>query len=125
MRVAKDFFPKVRKLIISREHGQCFRCLLWADGGSIHHRLLKSRGGLGALSNGILLCGSGTTGCHGWVHANPKQSTHRGYMVPSGSVPAECGVWHPGVQGGMFVYLDVDVPEYLVQPYGSLVEVTR
>lgn len=32
-------------------------------------------------SNLILLCGSGTTGCHGHVHANPAEAMRLGYIV--------------------------------------------
>lgn len=31
----------------------------------------------------ILLCGSGTTGCHGWVHANPMKARAAGLIVPT------------------------------------------
>jgi len=58
----------------------CVRCGRWIDGGSRHHRQLR-RFGDHSTANLILLCGSGTTGCHGWVHAHPKISYENGWLV--------------------------------------------
>lgn len=35
------------------------------------------------MENLVLLCGSGTTGCHGWVHANPTRAIAVGLIVPT------------------------------------------
>lgn len=55
------------------------------------------------LSNLLLLCGSGTTGCHGWVEHNRTEAKRLGLIVPRGtsvtSVPFE-NRW------GMKTYLD-------------------
>lgn len=32
-------------------------------------------------SNLITLCGSGTTGCHGWVHGHPREARLNGWIV--------------------------------------------
>lgn len=32
-------------------------------------------------ANLIALCGSGTTGCHGWVESNRGQSRELGYLI--------------------------------------------
>lgn len=48
---------------------------------SIHHRLLRSQGGTNAPANLLTLCGSGVTGCHGWVHANPGIAYELGLLV--------------------------------------------
>jgi hypothetical protein len=85
--------PKVRDLIVEREDQCCFRCLGWAEGGSIHHRKLRSRGGRNDPSNLMLLCGSGTTGCHGWVHSNVLAATALGYMVESWEEPRYKRTW--------------------------------
>lgn len=36
---------------------------------------------MGNVANGILLCGSGTTGCHGWAHREIADATRDGYVV--------------------------------------------
>ncbi len=70
---------------------------------SIHHRLLKSRGGDGRPSNGVTLCGHGTSGCHGLVHANVAWAEEQGWMVKSHEDPVLKPI--PHVLHG-FVYLD-------------------
>lgn len=40
----------------------------------------------------MLLCGSGTTGCHGWAHANPARAKRDGLIVPSWATAAFCPV---------------------------------
>lgn len=48
-----------------------------------HHKLRRSKGGTDDRSNTLDLCGSGTTGCHGHVHANPAESYARGWLIRS------------------------------------------
>lgn len=38
-------------------------------------------------ANIIELCGSGTTGCHGWAHAHPAEAERFGYIIPSWRAP--------------------------------------
>jgi hypothetical protein len=67
-----------------RELGRCMHCgnsLAGWHGCSAHHRLLRSQGGQDDPSNVIMLCGSGTTGCHGWVHHNRNAAREQGYIV--------------------------------------------
>jgi hypothetical protein len=52
-----------------------------------HHRQLRSRGGLDTPENLMDVCGTGTTGCHGWIHANVTESTRLGWIVPSWENP--------------------------------------
>lgn len=56
-------------------------------GRNLHHRQLRSRGGENAIANLITLSGSGTTGTHGQVHANPEIATRYGFMVRTGLDP--------------------------------------
>lgn len=48
---------------------------------SVHHRKLRSQGGDNSPSNLIAVCGHGTAGCHGRIHANPKWAKDNGYIV--------------------------------------------
>lgn len=66
-----------------RDEQKCVRCGVWIEGnGSRHHRQRRAVGGH-IRPNLILLCGSGTTGCHGWAHANPALARLAGYIVAS------------------------------------------
>ena len=67
--------------ILARDQWRCVRCGKFVLGDySVHHRILGDRANMRA-ANLLTLCGSGTTGCHGWVHANPKQARADGYIV--------------------------------------------
>ena len=82
-------------LIDRREQQRCARCgvVIWA-GGSRHHRKFKSRRGGDEVSNGVLLCGSGTTGCHGWAHHNPIAAREAGFAVGQSEDPRLVPVKH-------------------------------
>lgn len=67
-------------------------------GNNAHHRKNKSQGGLDVLSNLMLLCGSGTTGCHGWVTVNPHKSRHNGWTVLRHQEPEQIPVRRRGVR---------------------------
>ena len=62
-------------------------CTIWAT--NEHHRKRKSHGVDNTPPNLIPVCGSGTTGCHGYVHANPAISYEKGWLVHSWDDPAE------------------------------------
>lgn len=84
---AKQPTAAVCAAVDSRARYCCERCGREVDGGSRHHRKLR-RFGDHSVANLVLLCGSGTTGCHGHVHANPKQSYLDGWLVHSWHEPA-------------------------------------
>lgn len=69
-----------------RDNFCCVLCGRAIDGGSRHHRQLR-RHGDHSPANIVLLCGSGTTGCHGWVHAHPAASYAQGWLVHSWHAP--------------------------------------
>ena len=85
----------VRLVFFARDCEQCFRCrraLRWEDRGigwSAHHRKPRGAGGVfGAAAeavaspaNCLVLCGSGTTGCHGWVEKNRRVSVEMGLLI--------------------------------------------
>lgn len=94
---------RMRANVVVREGGKCFRCgkqvaiykpetyhdlpvVKRVAEFSIYHR--KSRGMCGSNStdvnifpNLIVLCGTGTTGCHGWVEANPDEAYRDGLLL--------------------------------------------
>lgn len=92
-------------VIVERDRGACVRCgrpvelsargIAW----SIHHRRPRGMGGsrnpaVSAPENGLVLCGSGTTGCHGAVEANRDAARRRGFLVPQWRNPAAVPVLH-------------------------------
>jgi hypothetical protein len=86
---------KVRRLLREREGNVCAKCGERAANNA-HHRKNRSQGGKDVLSNLLLLCGSGTTGCHGWVTENPRTSYLLGFSVKSWGDPASTPVFYRG-----------------------------
>lgn len=73
--------------VLSRAFYRCEKCgedFLW--GVSVHHRRPRMMGGsknldLHKSANLIALCGSGTTGCHGWVESHRAEARQLGYLI--------------------------------------------
>jgi hypothetical protein len=101
---------KVRRTVLFRAKHRCERCGdLISDFYSIHHR--KPRGMGSALeeinqpSNLMLLCGSGVSGCHGWVESNRKEAMREGFLVSRYDDPCHVPVITPW---GLTKYLSDD-----------------
>ncbi|GAA3510279.1 hypothetical protein GCM10022234_00650 [Aeromicrobium panaciterrae] len=82
----------VRELVYERANKCCERCGIYAYGGSVHHRRPRGMGGskqadTNQPSNLILLCGSGTTGCHGWVESHRNEAIDTGLVLRQGTDP--------------------------------------
>lgn len=82
----------LRDDVLARDEGRCAWCYRYSDSLNLHHRQLRSQGGRDSLANLISLCGSGTTGCHGWVHRHVAKAREHGLIVPSWADPAETPV---------------------------------
>lgn len=78
--------PALRAALHQRAGSCCERCGIRAT--NFHHRKNRSQGGLNELSNALLLCGSGTTGCHGWITEHPAEAYEMGWSVRSTDDPA-------------------------------------
>lgn len=109
------FHPHTKELIWARDGG-CIRCGAYT--AQIHHRIPRSAGGtrnplVSSVSNGIVLCGSGTTGCHAWVESHRDASKEHGWIIPAvwGKDPALVACWYP-----------LEGRSWLLQPGGSRVE---
>lgn len=72
------------------EPGPCIVCGKPSHNG--HHRKLRSQGGGEEHWNILRVCGSGTTGCHGLIHANPEAAYESGLLVHSFDDPREIPV---------------------------------
>lgn len=90
---------KVRRQVERRDGNRCVKCgqLVARDEDSIHHRIPRGRGGTNDVENLILLCGTGTTGHHGWVEQHRAAAYNLGYLVRSGIDPADVAVQVAGV----------------------------
>jgi hypothetical protein len=80
-----------RRIVETRCGGRCERC--GTAGYTVHHRRKRSQGGTWDPSNLLALCGSGTTGCHGWVEANPAAAMELGFWLSNGETSADTAVW--------------------------------
>lgn len=79
---------ETRQMIFDRANFKCERCKGGPDafGWSVHHRVPRRMGGsrdemLHKPANLILLCGSGVSGCHGWVESYRDKAKHQGYLL--------------------------------------------
>lgn len=89
-----------RRLVLDRAAGACELCgrLLhdgtrWLGDHSHHHRRPRGMGGsrdaaTNTAANLLLLCGSGTTGCHGTVESDRTAALEHGWLVAQGQDPA-------------------------------------
>lgn len=95
----------------NRQEGIPARCEKCGKAGAnnAHHRVNASQRGRSILSNLLLLCGSGTTGCHGWVTNHPELARQGGWSVRSYMTPRTVVV---SLFGGRRVYL-TDGGDYL------------
>lgn len=83
---------KARDLVAARSGGTCELCRS-SRAGSWAHRLPRGQGGLWAPSNGLHLCGTGTTGCHGWSERNRLASYASGWLLMRGVDPVATPAW--------------------------------
>ena len=86
--------PATRLAVDERDQGRCRRCgvSLYGTLFSRHHRKPRGMGGANRrdanrMSNVVTLCGSGVTGCHGWVESNREQARQGGWLVYSSADP--------------------------------------
>lgn len=72
-----------RPIVTARADGFCERCGVHASarGLTLHHRVKRGQGGPWDPRNCVMLCGHGTTGCHGWVENNPNAAEAEGFHV--------------------------------------------
>lgn len=106
-----------RVLVGARSAGTCELCAVnratnWS------HRKSRGQGGLWRPANGLHLCGSGTTGCHGWLTVNPLLAAAGGWQLLRDSRdPAEVPVWLDSRMFGVgWVLLDDEACATLVHP---------
>lgn len=88
---AGDFDAATAALIWTRDQGKCADCGRPVVGErgrdwSIHHRRPRGQGGtslawVGMAANGVLIHGSGTTGCHGRRERERRTAINDGFLI--------------------------------------------
>ncbi len=84
---------KAELAAIARDGAECLRCGRNLEGipASLHHRKLKGRKvpkiEWDLVENIATMCGTGTTGCHGWAHHNRSAAKTDGWIVASWDIP--------------------------------------
>lgn len=97
---------ETRFAVLARAFYKCERCGRDFLGFpvSVHHRRPRMMGGsknqeLHKSANLIVLCGTGTSGCHGWVESNRDKARELGYLIQkvesAGEIPFQDnnGLW--------------------------------
>ncbi len=79
-----EFSPATRAAIYQAGDGRCIGCGR-AD-VTAQHRRRRGMGGskdplISTPANGVPLCGSGTTGCHGWTERHPLDARLLGWAL--------------------------------------------
>ncbi len=98
--------------VLERDQHSCIVCGLGLCGErgldwSIHHRKRRSQGGDNSPANLISVCGHGTAGCHGAIHATPGWARDfGGWLVKGSEDPARVRVLVEA--GSHWVYLTAD-----------------
>lgn len=78
--------------VVARDMSACVRCgrmvthLARGRDWSMHHRRPRGAGGtslawVNAPANLVVLSGSGTTGCHGWVEVHRAEARGMGWLI--------------------------------------------
>jgi hypothetical protein len=96
-----------RRKLAGRSNGVCEVCGR-ARASNAQHRKNRSQGGSWDLSNLLHVCGSGTTGCHGLIHANPLKSYANGWSVRGALTPADMPALIHTPLGRIYVWLRDD-----------------
>jgi hypothetical protein len=93
-RATKAVQEAARRIVRIRDGHQCQMCgrSIVDYPSSIHHRINKGSGGSAKLERPSLLirmCGTGTTGCHGYVTEHPKDAAATGWILPKNNPDIE------------------------------------
>ena len=93
-----EFTPAARAAILEASGHACVGCGSTSPLNA-QHRRARGMGGskdpsLGEAPNGVMLCGSGTTGCHGWAEAHPVEAELLGWRLWSGTPTVGSPWWH-------------------------------
>lgn len=103
--------PDVVEACLERDSYSCVVCGMGVGtegrgiGWSLHHRIRRSQGVQHTVQNLIVACGSGTTLCHGRIHAEPAAARAGGWLLSGRQEPLAIPVL---IAGQRWVYLGAD-----------------
>jgi 5-methylcytosine-specific restriction protein A len=85
---------EMRLLLLNRANYACERCGQRLQQASVHHRRPRRMGGSKApdtnmAQNLLVICGTGTTGCHGEIESNRHAALADGYLLYARDNPLE------------------------------------
>lgn len=85
-KASRSTMEAARVIVRQRDGHRCQMCggSIVDQPSSIHHRRRRGMGGSALLerpSNLVRLCGTGTTGCHGFVESQRNLATVRGWLL--------------------------------------------
>lgn len=95
--------------MMNRALFRCELCGEWLHSAmSIHHRRPRAMGGTkradtNFTSNLLAVCGTGTSGCHGYIESHREEAIEKGWLVRQNEEPSQVPV-KLSLYG--FVYLD-------------------
>lgn len=99
--------PATRALVADRSAGFCEVCGARA-GTNIHHRAPRGMGGtkrnIHTCEWLLHVCGSGTTGCHGYIETHRDEAYEKGWLLRRNAGP-DTPAW---LYGHVFVILTPD-----------------
>jgi len=123
---------QTREAVIHRDHGQCVACGLTVATldtpprpvaqFSLQHRVARGMGGRSVIDephNLLVMCGTGTTGCHGRAEGDPQWARDRGYRVDSWDAPETVPVVVAVAPGVDEVYVLDGAARVRVYPVGG------
>ena len=106
--------PDIVAAVLERDQHRCVVCSLPLHGTrgrdwSLHHRRPRRMGGdprpeTNLPANIVSVCGSGTSGCHGWLESRRTEAMHQGLILHADDDPSE----HPIATWYGVVLLDDD-----------------
>lgn len=103
--------PATVDLVLERDNYSCAMCGFGVSGvrgvdWSIHHRLRRSQGGDHSPAVLVTLCGNGTQGHHGLVHARITWAQGHGWLLKSGQDPLVMPMDHVAYGGPVLLTAD-------------------
>jgi 5-methylcytosine-specific restriction endonuclease McrA len=119
-----------RQAVLRRDGGACVACgrVVALDDGdrmrpidtySLQHRTARGMGSRSVLNgptNLLVMCGTGTTQCHGYTEAHPDWARERGYRVDTWDSPDTVPVVVRTAPNTDQVYLLADDTRLLLYP---------
>lgn len=126
-------FPRPVKLAIRTRAGNgdldeacCEACGRWLGryGGQCQHRDARGLGGTSlpltdSAANGVLLCGTPSTGCHGLCERRDARMNRRGFWLKHGQAPDETPILLHRAHGSAIARWLTEDGKYSTEPPGG------